>query len=165
LNALQSVSSPHRFLGINPDGQVAVLTTRGNQNAHIVLRGGTSGPNYNSESVANCEAAHHKVGLRPNIMVDCSHANSSKDHNRQPHVARDVGQQIMDGNRSLIGLMIESHLHAGNQSIGSEMRYGVSVTDACIDWATTEDLLVELAQRLGPTLAQRDRPSPQRITG
>jgi len=164
LNALQSVSSPHRFLGINPDGQVAVLTTRGNPNAHIVLRGGTSGPNFDSDCVARCEAEHHKLGLQPNIMVDCSHANSNKDHNRQPEVAQDVAQQILNGNQSLIGLMIESHLQAGNQSISPKMRYGVSVTDACIDWATSENLLVDLARRLGPTLAQRERTLPVRIS-
>lgn len=158
LNALQSVSSPHRFLGISPEGRVAVLTTRGNPNAHIVLRGGTSGPNYDAGCIARCEAEHEKLGLRPNIMVDCSHANSSKDHNRQPLVARDVANQILDGNQSLMGLMIESHLHAGNQSINSDrdaMRYGVSVTDACIDWETTADLLLELSDSLGSALRQR----------
>lgn len=164
LNALQSVSSPHRFLGINPDGQVSVLTTRGNPNAHIVLRGGTGGPNFDSDSVARCEAAHHKVGLQPNIMIDCSHANSSKDHNRQPLVAQDVVQQILAGNRSLMGLMIESHLQAGNQSISSQMRYGVSVTDACIDWETTQTLLVGLAEQLGSCLARRDRSASEAIS-
>jgi len=158
LNALQSVSSPHRFLGISPAGQVAVLTTRGNPNAHIVLRGGTSGPNYDADAVARCEAEHARAGLAPNIMVDCSHANSNKDYTRQPVVARDVARQIKAGNQSLMGLMIESHLHAGNQPISSnpqEMRYGVSVTDACIDWETTAELLSEVAAELGEPLRTR----------
>jgi 3-deoxy-7-phosphoheptulonate synthase len=158
LNALQSVSSPHRFLGISPAGQVAVLTTRGNANAHIVLRGGTSGPNYDAQCIARCEAEHEKAGLKANIMVDCSHANSNKDYTRQPLVARDVAAQIKAGNHSLIGLMIESHLEAGNQPISSnpaEMRYGMSITDACIDWDTTASLLLELSQELEPALRAR----------
>jgi 3-deoxy-7-phosphoheptulonate synthase len=155
LNALRSVSSPHRFLGINPQGQVSVLTTKGNGNAHIVLRGGTSGPNYDAESIRRCEEAHAAAGLQANIMVDCSHANSSKDHNRQPLVAADIAEQIVSGNRSLIGLMIESHLHAGNQSISANMAYGVSVTDACIDWQTTESLLLDIAAKTAEPLARR----------
>ncbi len=155
LNALRSVSSPHRFLGINPQGQVSVLTTKGNANGHIVLRGGTSGPNYDAESVACCEAAHRDVGLRPNIMVDCSHANSSKDHNRQALVAQDVAEQLLAGSESLIGLMIESHLHSGNQKISNDMAYGVSVTDACIDWETTESLLIDIAAKTADRLVER----------
>jgi 3-deoxy-7-phosphoheptulonate synthase len=160
LNALQSVSKPHRFLGINPSGQVAVLTTRGNPNAHIVLRGGSSGPNYDAHCIARCEEEHAKLGLTPNIMVDCSHANSSKDPERQPEVAREVARQILQGNHSLMGLMIESHLHAGNQKLAGpreELTYGVSVTDGCIGWETTESLLLELSDSLGRTLAQRRR--------
>jgi 3-deoxy-7-phosphoheptulonate synthase len=160
INALQSVSRPHRFLGISPTGQVAVLTTRGNGNAHIVLRGGTGGPNYDADSIARCEQAHQQHGLKANIMVDCSHANSSKDHERQPLVAGDVAEQIRAGNRSLMGLMIESHLHAGNQPISADreaMRYGVSVTDACIGWETTRELLLELNGKLAAPLAARAR--------
>lgn len=158
LNALQSVASPHSFLGISPEGQVSVLQTRGNPNAHIVLRGGSNGPNYDEVSIARCESELARAGLKPNIMVDCSHANSSKDHNRQPVVARDIARQIREGNTSIMGLMIESNIDAGNQSLSSnraEMTYGVSVTDACIDWATTETLLRELAEDLGPHLEQR----------
>ncbi|MGE0622542.1 MAG: 3-deoxy-7-phosphoheptulonate synthase [Pseudomonadales bacterium] len=158
LNALKSVASPHSFLGISPTGQVAVMQTRGNANAHIVLRGGTSGPNYDARSIARCEEALRKAGLKETIMVDCSHANSSKDHNRQPVVAGDIARQIREGNRSIIGLMIESNLGAGNQSLNadrSKMRYGVSITDACIDWETTEKLLRDLARELSPVLAAR----------
>ncbi len=158
LNALQSVASPHRFLGINPDGQVAVTQTSGNPNAHIVLRGGSDGPNYDEVSINRCEAELSAAGLEQNIMVDCSHANSSKDHNRQPMVAREIARQIKDGNASIMGLMIESNLAAGNQSLNADrqaMTYGVSVTDACIDWETTETLLRELATEIGPALKGR----------
>jgi len=157
INALQSVASPHRFLGISPSGQVSVIRTKGNPHAHIVLRGGTAGPNYDAASIAACEAALQSIGPFPNIMVDCSHANSSKDHNRQLVVARDVASQVLAGNRSIVGLMIESNLHAGNQKLGAgkALRYGVSITDACIDWTATEDLLRELAESLGTTLRTR----------
>ena len=123
-----------------------------------MLRGGASGPNYDAESIARCEAEHLALGLRANIMVDCSHANSNKDPARQPLVAREVARQIRDGNRSLMGLMIESHLHAGQQPISSDrsaMAYGVSVTDACIDWKDTEALLKELAEDLKAPLRAR----------
>jgi 3-deoxy-7-phosphoheptulonate synthase len=161
LNALQSVASPHSFLGISPAGQVAVMQTRGNPNAHIVLRGGTSGPNYDAASIDRCEAELVRAGLPENIMVDCSHANSSKDHNRQPVVAREIADQILNGNQSIIGLMIESNLEAGNQKLTpnlSDLSYGVSVTDACIDWSTTETLLKDLATRLSDVLPARIEP-------
>jgi len=160
LNALQSVAHPHSFLGINNAGQVAVMHTRGNRDAHLVLRGGGNGPNYDAESVAAAEAGLAGAGLSPNIMVDCSHANSSKDHNRQPLVARDIAAQIAAGNRSIVGLMIESNIAAGNQPLQAnldELEYGVSVTDACIDWETTEQLLREIAATAGPALAERNR--------
>ena len=160
LNALKSVASPHSFLGISPTGQVAVMQTRGNGNAHIVLRGGSNGPNYDEVSIARCEAELAGAGLRSNIMVDCSHANSNKDHNRQPLVAQEIARQIRDGNRSIMGLMIESNIDAGNQALNadlSQLRYGVSVTDACIDWATTETVLKDLAA-LGPVLKARQTP-------
>ena len=155
INALQSVASPHRFLGINSAGQVSLIQTTGNANAHVVLRGGSSGPNYDRTSIALCEEALRGIGQRPNIMVDCSHANSNKDHNRQVEVARSVAEQIREGNDSIIGLMIESNLGAGNQKLAPELRYGVSITDACIDWHATEDLLGELAQSLAGRLEAR----------
>ena len=117
INALQSVSKPHRFLGINQSGQVSIIHTRGNLAAHVVLRGGHAGPNYDRASVAECERALAAAGLTSNIMIDCSHANSGKDPLRQMDVARDAAAQIQAGNRSIMGLMIESNINAGNQKL------------------------------------------------
>jgi len=158
INALQSVASPHRFLGINSDGNVSVVTTKGNPYAHVVLRGGNGKPNYDSVSVSICEQELEAAGIAPNIMVDCSHANSNKDHNLQPLVLDNVTNQILEGNKSIIGVMIESHLNGGNQKLSSnadEMAYGVSVTDACIDWETTETSLISMADKLRDALKTR----------
>jgi len=158
INALQSVASPHRFLGINSDGKVSVITTRGNPYAHVVLRGGNGKPNYDSVSVSICEQELAAAGIKSNIMIDCSHANSNKDHNLQPLVLDNVSNQIIEGNQSIIGVMLESHLHGGNQKLSSnkdEMQYGVSVTDACIDWETTEQSLVGMADKLRDVLKTR----------
>jgi 3-deoxy-7-phosphoheptulonate synthase len=158
INALQSVAKPHRFLGINQAGQVSIIHTRGNADAHVVLRGGNSGPNYAHASVAGCEAALAAAGLSRNVMIDCSHANSAKDHARQPHVARDVASQIVAGNASIVGIMLESNLEPGSQKLvsdRSQLRYGVSVTDPCIDWSTTDTLLTELADLLRAPLRTR----------
>jgi 3-deoxy-7-phosphoheptulonate synthase len=151
INALQSVTRPHHFLGINQSGQTTVFRTRGNRYAHIVLRGGGGRHNYDSISVAKCEQELERAGLSSNIMVDCSHGNSNKNPALQPSVAKDCVHQIVEGNRSIIGLMLESNLNAGNQTIPkdlSKLQYGVSVTDGCIDWPTTEALLRELADTL-----------------
>jgi len=158
INALQSVANPHRFLGINSDGKVSIVTTRGNPNAHVVLRGGNGKPNYDSVSVSICEQQLEAANIKPNIMVDCSHANSNKDHNLQPLVLDNVSNQILEGNKSIIGVMIESNINAGNQKLSSnpeEMEYGVSVTDACIDWETTEKSLTEMADKLREVLKSR----------
>ena len=158
VNAMQSVSSPHRFLGINSRGQVSVVTTKGNPYAHVVLRGGSNGPNYNSVNVAQCEKALSDGGVSKNIMIDCSHANSSKNPDVQPLVLNDVTNQILKGNESIIGIMLESFINAGNQSIPEDLgnlEYGVSVTDACIDWETTERSLVEMAEKLKGILPNR----------
>ena len=155
INALNSVTKPHRFLGINQSGQVAIIHTRGNDLAHIVLRGGHTGPNYDEDAVGACEAELRAAGLPENIMVDCSHANSNKDHRNQPAIARDVAAQIENGNRSIIGIMLESNLAEGSQKLGEELNYGVSITDACIGWSDTEALLLELADRLGDVLVER----------
>ena len=155
VNALESMTRPHRFLGINPSGQVAVIHTRGNDLAHIVLRGGNAGTNYDAASVRACEEALHQAGLAANIMVDCSHANSNKDHRKQPTVARAVTRQIEEGNESIIGIMLESNLAEGDQPLSRKLRYGVSITDACIGWESTESLLREMAGRLSPALASR----------
>ncbi|MDD2942407.1 MAG: 3-deoxy-7-phosphoheptulonate synthase [bacterium] len=150
VNALHSVSSPHRFLGINSHGQSCVFHTKGNRYAHVVLRGGKK-PNYDSVSVTESVELLQKEGLPVNLMIDCSHANSSKDHNRQPLVFRDCINQILSGQNAICGLMLESNLHAGNQSFSGnadELQYGVSITDACIDWETTEKILREADKRL-----------------
>ncbi len=158
INALKSVSAPHRFLGINHQGEVSVIHTRGNRHAHIVLRGGSAGANYDSVNVALCEEQLAKAGVPGNIMIDCSHANSNKNHELQPLVIDNVANQILDGNQSIVGLMIESHLNAGNQSIPdepSQLLYGVSVTDACIDWDTTEQMLRGLRDKVREVLPTR----------
>jgi len=157
INALHSVSAPHHFLGINQQGQIVQLQTRGNSCGHIILRGGKKG-NYDSVSIAIGEKALDDAGLEKNMMVDCSHGNSDKQPELQPLVANNVVQQILEGNTSIIGIMLESHLHKGNQSIPDDLKqlkYGVSVTDACIDWETTEELLRNMAKRLKPVLSNR----------
>ena len=143
LNALQSVKSPHRFLGISPDGKVSIVTTKGNAHAHVVLRGGTNGPNYYPENIAVCEEELESIGATQAIMVDCSHANSNKDHTKQGSVLEAVAEQISVGNKSIRGVMLESNLNPGNQKVDSsqELQYGVSITDACIGWEETERLL------------------------
>ncbi len=158
INALQSTSHGHRFLGIDQNGQVSVVTTAGNPYGHVVLRGGNGKPNYDSVSVSICEKELQKAGLVPNIMVDCSHANSNKDASLQPLVAENVANQILEGNQSIVGLMIESNIGFGNQNIPadlSQLQYGVSVTDACIDWATTEQLLRSMHEKLIKVLPNR----------
>ena len=160
INALQSVSSPHRFLGINQEGGVSIVTTKGNAYGHVVLRGGNGKPNYDSVSVAICEQELTKAGIRPNIMVDCSHANSNKDPALQPLVMDNVANQILEGNNSIVGLMVESHLGWGSQSIPKELdqlKYGVSITDACIDWDTTEKALRSMHAKLKDVLPKRQR--------
>ncbi|MCB1597272.1 MAG: 3-deoxy-7-phosphoheptulonate synthase [Gammaproteobacteria bacterium] len=158
INALKSARQPHHFLGINEDGRSAVMQTRGNNYGHVVLRGGAGRTNYDSVSVALCEQALHKAGLPERIVIDCSHGNSNKDPALQPLVARDCIEQIVNGNKSIIGLMLESNIEAGNQEIPadrSRLRYGVSVTDGCIDWASTEKTLRELALLLRPVMQAR----------
>lgn len=159
-NALKSVAYPHSFLGINQQGQVAIIRTKGNAYGHVVLRGGGGKPNYDSVSVALCEQSLEKAGVRKAIMVDCSHANSSKDPGIQPLVMQDVAHQIAEGNTSLIGLMVESHINWGNQPIPenlADLKYGVSITDACIDWQTTEKSILEMRDKLKDVLPKRQR--------
>jgi 3-deoxy-7-phosphoheptulonate synthase len=149
INALVSVSKPHAFLGIDPEGRCALTYTRGNRHAHIVLRGGAA-PNYDTVSVALTEQELDRAGLPRTIMIDCSHGNSGKDPARQPLVFNDVIHQIVEGNRSIVGAMIESNLEWGNQPLAerSTLHYGVSITDACIDWPTTEKSLCEARAKL-----------------
>ena len=158
INAMQSASSPHRFLGINNEGRVSIITTQGNPYSHVVLRGGDGKPNYDSVSVSLCESELEKAGIVPRIMVDCSHANSNKNHDLQPLVLDNIGNQIIEGNKSICGVMIESHLKAGNQKIPAnleDLEYGVSITDACIDWETTEASLRSLRDKIKDALANR----------
>lgn len=158
INALQSVSSPHRFLGINSEGQVSVIHTRGNPYGHVVLRGGNGKPNYDSVSVTMCEKELAEAGVPTNIMVDCSHANSNKSHDLQPLVLDNVANQILEGNKSIMGVMVESNIGAGNQKIPADLadlQYGVSITDACIDWETTEKTLRSMHKKLKAALPNR----------
>jgi 3-deoxy-7-phosphoheptulonate synthase len=149
LNALQSAASGHSFIGINQKGQVSLVQTAGNPDGHVILRGGAK-PNYDEDSVQAALAALRKHGLPEGLVIDCSHGNSSKDHNRQGIVAQSVIEQRIKGNKAIIGIMLESHIHAGRQDLvdGKAELYGVSVTDACIDWASTAGLLAELDQQL-----------------
>ncbi|MGV0036023.1 MAG: 3-deoxy-7-phosphoheptulonate synthase [Candidatus Azotimanducaceae bacterium WSBS_2022_MAG_OTU7] len=161
INALQSVSAPHRFLGINHQGQVSIIHTQGNAHAHIVLRGGGGRTNYDSVSVNICEQHLLKANVPANIMIDCSHANSSKDPGLQPRVISNVGNQIIEGNQSIVGLMVESNLEWGNQPIPdnlADLKYGVSVTDACVDWNTTETMIRELRDKVSDILPGRKSP-------
>jgi 3-deoxy-7-phosphoheptulonate synthase len=166
INALQSVRHPHHFLGITQQGQSAVFRTRGNPHAHLVLRGGGGRSNFDAVSIAVAERELKTADLPANIVVDCSHGNSNKDPDLQPLVAENCTNQILEGNQSIVGLMIESHLKAGKQAIPkdlSQLEYGVSVTDPCIDWQTTESLLLKLNDILRS--APRMRRAPIRATG
>ena len=151
INALQSVRHPHHFLGITQQGQSAVFRTRGNPYAHIVLRGGGGRVNYDAVSIALAERQLVAANLPATVVVDCSHGNSNKDPALQPLVAENCVAQILEGNRSIVGLMLESHLKAGSQPIPkdlSTLEYGVSITDPCIGWDTTEELLLKLHRSL-----------------
>ncbi|GGD56594.1 3-deoxy-7-phosphoheptulonate synthase [Lacimicrobium alkaliphilum] len=160
INALKSAASGHSFMGINKQGQVSMIQTQGNPDGHIILRGGKQ-PNYDSVCVSECEEQMNKAGLSAGLVVDCSHANSNKDYRRQPLVATNVMNQILEGNESIIGIMLESHLNEGNQSSeGKQLKdldYGVSITDACIDWQGTAQLLKKIRDKLITVLPMRMR--------
>ncbi|UCV13061.1 3-deoxy-7-phosphoheptulonate synthase [Dechloromonas denitrificans] len=157
-NAILSASNPHSFLGLNSEGRVAIVRTKGNAYGHVVLRGGDGKPNYDTVSVAVAEQAMAKAKLPANIVVDCSHANSSKKPELQPLVMADVVSQIRNGNKSLLGVMIESNLEAGNQAIPadlSQLKYGCSVTDGCVGWEATEKMIRDAAVMLRDVLPER----------
>ena len=157
INALHAASSAHNFMGINQLGQVALIKTTGNPDGHVILRGSRQ-PNYDADNISICEKQLVAADLNQAIMIDCSHGNSNKDYRRQPLVATDIMNQILDGNQSIIGMMLESHLNEGNQSSEQsveDMQYGISITDACINWKTTESLLSELSQKLNTSLKNR----------
>ncbi len=148
INAMEAAARPHNFLGINQEGHAAIVTTTGNPDGHLVLRGGKQGTNYHAEAIESAAAALAKEGLPARVMVDCSHGNSNKDYRRQGEVAGQVAEQLRAGSRHVMGVMIESHLVAGNQKIPADLSaltYGQSITDACIDLDTTREVLQELA--------------------
>jgi len=153
INAIKAAAQPHTFLGISLGGAASAIVTRGNPNCHVVLRGGSAGPNYSPAHIAQTEQLLAKAGLPRSILVDCSHDNSSKQPERQPEILHQVLAQVTAGNNSIMGAMIESNLGAGNQPFPQpreKLRYGVSITDACIDWPTTETLVREIHSALAP---------------
>jgi 3-deoxy-7-phosphoheptulonate synthase len=158
VNGILSAAQPHSFLGINDQGLAAIVHTRGNAHGHLVLRGGSGRPNYDTVSVALAEAALRKAGLPENIVVDCSHANSQKNPKLQSLVLHDCAHQVLRGNRSIVGVMVESFLVEGNQPIPADLstlKYGCSVTDACIGWADTVTMLRETRTLLKDALPKR----------
>jgi 3-deoxy-7-phosphoheptulonate synthase len=148
INAMEAAARPHHFLGINGQGQASIVSTTGNPDGHLVLRGGGSGTNYHPEAIAVAAQQLAAVGLPHRVMVDCSHGNSNKDYRRQGEVLEAVASQVREGSSAVLGVMIESHLVAGNQKLPadlSQLTYGQSITDACIDLASTAALLDQLA--------------------
>jgi len=155
MNAMLAASQPHHFLGINHSGLASIVTTTGNPDCHLVLRGGKGGPNFSADHVTRAAEEMASLKLNPRMMVDCSHANANKDHNRQVNVLDDVAQQVEQGSTHILGVMIESHLKAGNQKIPKDLRdmeYGKSITDACVDFETTAKMLRKLAAAVEPSL-------------
>lgn len=149
IDAIRTAAHPQCHLAMDVQGRPIMRETQGNPHSHLVLRGGYGQPNYEATSVAACRHAMLEAGLAPRIMVDCSHANSRKDHRRQSEVLLDVLAQRLAGDTSLVGVMLEGHLHEGKQPLNPDaLCYGVSVTDACLGWETTADLLQRAAQRL-----------------
>jgi 3-deoxy-7-phosphoheptulonate synthase len=147
-DAMRSAAHPHRHFGLDDHGRPALIETRGNPDTHLVLRGGHAGPNYQPEAVAAARAALARQGIEPRLIVDCSHANSGKDPMRQPEVLESVVSQRLAGERSLRGVMLEGHLFDGCQPLSADLRYGVSVTDACLGFDRTAETLLRSAERL-----------------
>jgi 3-deoxy-7-phosphoheptulonate synthase len=157
IDAIHVASQPHSFPTISLEGRAMVITTTGNPDAHLVLRGADSGPNFDAESVARSVAALRASALAPRLLIDCSHGNSAKSHERQPGVALDVARQVAEGGRGICGVMLESHLMAGRQDLVDGphgLRYGQSVTDACIGWDVTVDVLEQLASAVAQRRGQ-----------
>jgi 3-deoxy-7-phosphoheptulonate synthase len=145
VDGIRAAAASHAFMGVNADGLAALVTTTGNPDCHLILRGGANGPNYSADDIATTLTRLREAGLPERVVVDASHGNSGKDHLRQPIVVRDLAARIARGERGVVGLMMESFLVAGRQEVGPNMVRGQSVTDACMAWATTADLLDELA--------------------
>lgn len=151
INAMQAARSPHSFLGIDAEGKTCMVQTKGNPWGHLILRGGRSGPNYDAASIQDAEARLNKAGLSPRFLVDCSHANSNKDYTKQSVVWNAVLDQRLAGNKSVIGMMLESNLNPGNQKLTpdpSTLQYGISITDGCIGWEETESLILASHEKL-----------------
>lgn len=162
VDAMMAARHSHHFLGVDQDGAIAIFKTAGNPDGHVVLRGGRARTNYDAASIADAAATLRKAGLPEGVMVDCSHANSGKQHARQEDVWQSLVSQRVEGCPSLLGMMLESHLFEGNQPLAvdaSELRYGVSITDACLGWEATERLLRQGAERLRQAAASRPAPA------
>jgi 3-deoxy-7-phosphoheptulonate synthase len=152
LDAIQSARTPHHFVGINGMGETSMFKTKGNLYGHVILRGGAGHPNFDAATVTRLEEKLNKLNLPPRIVVDCSHGNSNKNHKAQAAVLENLIQQIADGNQSIVGMMLESNLYEGNQKIPNnlqELKYGVSVTDKCIGWEETEDIILSAYDKIG----------------
>ena len=150
INAIKACSSKQSFLGINDQGQISTFKAKGNKSSHIILRGGAQ-PNYDKDAVANCEKLLKENGLSERIMIDCSHDNSNQDYRNQGKVVEDINSQLLSGNKSIFGVMLESNLFSGKQKIlenKNDMQYGVSVTDGCIDWKETEEVIRGLSKTI-----------------
>ncbi|QDT63687.1 3-deoxy-7-phosphoheptulonate synthase [Calycomorphotria hydatis] len=150
INAMLASQEPHSFLGIDAEGKTCVIHTKGNPWGHLILRGGNDGPNYDAESVAAASALLEKNNLSPRFVIDCSHANSSKDFSKQPEVWNAVLDQRLSGTNAITGMMLESNLHEGNQKLKdpADLEYGVSITDACLGWEQTEELLLTAYEKM-----------------
>ncbi|HEU5014158.1 MAG TPA: 3-deoxy-7-phosphoheptulonate synthase [Roseiflexaceae bacterium] len=157
IDALRAAAAPHSFLSVTEQGLAAIVTTRGNPDCHVVLRGGRNGPNYDAESVRKTLDSIRAAGLPARLMIDASHDNSRKDYRRQPSVAREIGAQIAAGETGIVGVMLESFLVEGRQDLGtpSELVYGQSITDSCMGWETTSGVLRELAEAVQARRAAR----------
>jgi len=153
IDAMYSASNPHAFMGVTEQGLASIVKTRGNQDVHLILRGGTKGPNFSSEHIKEAAKVISKKRDFASIMVDCSHGNSQKNHNNQPRVLQDVCNQLAAGERNITGVMIESNINDGKQDVPaagpSALKHGVSITDACVDFATTVDMLTKLNEAVG----------------
>jgi 3-deoxy-7-phosphoheptulonate synthase len=147
LDAIRAAQGSHHFLSVTKQGVAAIVKTTGNASCHIILRGGKTGANFSAGKIAEVTGLLEAAGLTPTVMIDCSHGNSNKDHRNQPLVAADIASQIRSGNKAITGVMIESHLVEGRQDVvpGRDLVYGQSITDACINWEATRDVLASLA--------------------
>jgi 3-deoxy-7-phosphoheptulonate synthase len=152
MDAINAARHPHHFLSVTKQGVSAIVATKGNDTCHVILRGSSSGPNHDADSVAQVVEQLVAAGLDPHVMIDCSHGNSLKDHRNQPKVAEEIAAQLRAGSKSIAGVMIESNLEEGNQKVPDvldQLTYGKSITDACVDWEATVSMLRDLGQAVG----------------